>query len=222
MPGLGADQQVRRGLPRTPLLRRLRVGRRLRAARDRPRQGAVRRRARQRAAALRLAGQRGRLPRAAGAGRDDHGPLARARRPPDPRHEDQRVRAAVRHRRLRGRPREQPDRHGRGRPHRARAPAEAAAGGLVGLSAPARLRALSRDRRRGRRAADGRHGPLRRPRRRRAAPQPDRVRRGRGHDHDPQDARRPARGSDPLQARSTPRRSTRPCSPASRAARSST
>ena len=68
----------------------------------------------------------------------------------------------VRHRRLRGRPREQPDRHGRGRPHRARAPPEAAARRLVGLSAPARLRALPGDRRRGRRAADGRHGALRR------------------------------------------------------------
>ena len=45
---LGADQQVRRGLPRPPLLRRLRGGRRRRAAGDRPRQGAVRRRARQR------------------------------------------------------------------------------------------------------------------------------------------------------------------------------
>ncbi len=76
---------------------------------------------------------------------------------------------------VRGRSREQPDRHGRGRPHRARAPAEAAARRLVGVPAPARLRALSRDRRRGRRAADGRHGALRRSRRRRPAPQPARA-----------------------------------------------
>jgi len=63
-----------------------------------------------------------------------------------------------------------------------------------------RLRALPRDRRRGRRAADGRHGPLRGPGRRRSPPQPGRVRRRRGHDNDPQDARRTSRGRDPLQA----------------------
>ena len=67
--GLGADQQVRRGLPGQALLRRLRGRRRRRAARDRPRQGAVRRRARQRPAARRRAGQQRRLPRAARAGR---------------------------------------------------------------------------------------------------------------------------------------------------------
>ena len=44
--------------------------------------------------------------------------------------------------------------------------------GLVGLPPPARLRPLPGDRRRGRRGADGRHGPLRRSRRRRAAPEP--------------------------------------------------
>ena len=46
------------------------------------------------------------------------------RRPPHARHEDQRLRAPVRHRALRGRPRDEPDRHGRGRAHRPRAPAE--------------------------------------------------------------------------------------------------
>ena len=74
VPGRGADQQVRRGLPGQALLRRLRVRRRHRAARDRPREVAVRRRARQRPAARRRAGQHGRLPRAAAAGRHDHGP----------------------------------------------------------------------------------------------------------------------------------------------------
>ena len=103
--------------------------------------------------------------------RHDHGAVAGTRRPSHAWHEDQRLRAPVRHRRLRGGPREQPDRHGRGGPHRARASPEAAAGRLVGISAPARLRALSRDRRRGRRAADGRHGALRRPRCRGPAPQ---------------------------------------------------
>ena len=57
---------------------------------------------------------------------------------------------------------------------------------LVGLSAPARLRRLPRDRRLGRGEADGRHGPLRRPRRRRRASQPGPARRRR-HDDDPQD-----------------------------------
>ena len=86
------------GYPGQALLRRLRARRRRRAARDRPRQGAVRRRARQRPAARRRAGQRVRLPRAAAAGRHDHGPRAPARRPPEPRHEDQRVGPPVRHR----------------------------------------------------------------------------------------------------------------------------
>ena len=67
--GLGAHQQVRRGLPRQALLRRLRARRRRRDAGHRPRQGAVRRRARQRAAALRRPGQHGRATGDAGAGR---------------------------------------------------------------------------------------------------------------------------------------------------------
>ena len=154
-------------------------------------------------------------------GRHDHGAVAGPRRTPHPRHAPERLRAPVQRGRLRGRPRQQPDRHGRGRPHRPRGAAEAAAGGLVGVSPPARLRALPGDRRRGRRPADGRHGPLRRPRRRRAAPQPGRARRRRHHDH-PQDPRRPPRGDHPVPARSTPRRSTRRSSPASREARWST
>ena len=47
------------------------------------------------------------------------------------------------------------------------------------------------------RQADGRHGPLRRPGRRRRAPQPGRARRRR-HDDDPQDPLRPAQRDDPL------------------------
>ena len=91
---------------------------------------------------------------------------------------------------------------------RARAQAEADRRRLVGLPAPARLRALPRDRRRGRRAADGRHGALRRARRRRPAPEPGAARRRRHH-HDPQDDRRRPRRHDPVPTRSTPRRSTR-------------
>ena len=62
--GLVAHEQVRRGLPREALLRRLRGRRSGRAARDRPREGALRRRARERPAALRLPGQHGGLLRA--------------------------------------------------------------------------------------------------------------------------------------------------------------
>ena len=65
VPGQRADEQVRRGLSGPALLRRLRVRRHRRAARDRPRQGAVRGRARERPAARRRAGQHRRLPRAA-------------------------------------------------------------------------------------------------------------------------------------------------------------
>ena len=60
---------------------------------------------------------------------------------------------------------------------------------LVGLPAPARLPALPRDRRLGGRAADGRHGALRRARGGRGAPEPGAVLR-RGHHHHAQDARR--------------------------------
>ena len=66
---------------------------------------------------------------------------------------------------------------------------------LLGLPAPGQLRQDARDRRRGRRDADGRHGPLRRPGRRQGVHR----RRGPGaarprHDHDdPQVAARPAR-----------------------------
>ena len=169
------------GYPGQALLRRLRVHRRDRAARDRPREGAVRRRARERPAARGRAGQHGRLPRAAAAGRPDHGPQPPARRPSQPRHEDQRLRPALRHRPVRGLARGPPDRHGRGRAPGQGAPPEAAAGGLVGLLARPRLPALPRDRRRGRRAADGRHGALRRPRRGGHPPEPGPVRRRRHH-----------------------------------------
>ena len=50
----------------------------------------------------------------------------------------------------------------------------------------------------GRGDADGRHGPLRRPRRRRRAPEPDRARRRR-HDDDPQDPLRAAQRHGALQ-----------------------
>ena len=55
-------------------------------------------------------------------------------------------------------------------------PAEADPRRLVGLSAPARLRPLPRDRRLGRRLPRRRHGPLRRPGGRRGAPEPGALR----------------------------------------------
>ena len=122
--GLGADQQVRRGLPRPPLLRRLRGGRRRRAAGDRSRQGALRRRPRQRPAARRRAGQQRRLLRPAAARRHDPRPRPRPRRPPQPRDENQRLGQVLQPGRLPRAPRGLLGRHGRGRAPRRRAQAE--------------------------------------------------------------------------------------------------
>ncbi len=169
---LGADQQVRRGLPGPPLLRRLRGGRRRRAAGDRPCQGAIRRRARQRPVPLRSAGQQRRLHGAARTRGHLPRPRSRPRRPPQSRDEDQRLRHALQPGPVPRQQRRSAGRHGRGRRACRGAQAEADRRRLVRLPAPARLRRLPRDRRLGRRQADGRHGPLRRPRRRRRAPQP--------------------------------------------------
>ena len=75
---------------------------------------------------------------------------------------------------------------------RAGAPAEAHHRRRLGDPAADRLREVPRDRRLRRRLPDGRHGAFRRPRGRRAAPEPDRAR-ARGDDHHPQDPARPAR-----------------------------
>ena len=69
--------------------------------------------------------------------------------------------------------------------------------GWSAYSALPRLRALPRDRRRGRRAADGRHGALRRARGGGPASEPGAVRRRR-HDDGAQDDRRRARRADPV------------------------
>ena len=89
-------------------------------------------------------------------------------------------------------------RHGAGGAPGEGAQAEGDRGRVVGLSAPPRLRRVSPHRRRGRSEAVRRHGALRGPRRGRRAPESGAARR-RGHDHDAQDARRPARRPDPLQ-----------------------
>ena len=188
------------GYPGQALLRRLRGGRRRRAAGDRPRQGTVRGRLRQRPAARRRAGQQRRLHGDARARRHDHGHGPRPRRPPHPRDEAQRLGQALRGRPVPRPPRGLPRRHGRGRGARRRAPAEGDRRRLVGLPAAARLRRLPRDRRFGRREADGRHGAFRRPGGRRRAPEPGRGR-ARDHDHGPQDALRTAQRDDPDQRR---------------------
>ena len=123
--GLGADQQVRRGLSGQALLRRLRVRRRRRDAGDRARQEAVRRGLRQRPAELRQPDEPGGVPGAARAGRHLHGPRPRRRRPPDPRLAGQHVRQVVQGRALRRAPRRPAARLRRGRAHRARGQAEA-------------------------------------------------------------------------------------------------
>ncbi len=95
--GLVADQQVRRGPARQALLRRLRVRGYRRATRPgacaRPLPG---RRARERPAALGRAGQHGGLLQRPRTGRPDHGHEPGPRRPPDPWHGPQLLRAAVR------------------------------------------------------------------------------------------------------------------------------
>ena len=152
---------------------------------------AVRRRARQRAAALGRQRQHVRVPGAARAGRHRARAEPRPRRPPHPRLAGQRQRDSLPLRVVRRR-RRGAHRHGPGARAGARAPAEADRRRHDELPAPARPRAVQGDRRRGRRAADVRHRPPGRPRRRRRPPEPGAVRRRR-HVHDAQDAARAAR-----------------------------
>ena len=129
---------------------------------------------------------------------DSHpGHEARPRRPPQPRDEDQLLRPPVRHRGLRRARGGLAHRHGRAPEAGRGVPAQADPGRLVGLPAPAGLPPLPRDRRLGRRAADGGHGPLRRAGGGGRAPQPRALRR-RGHHHHPQDARRRPWRHDPV------------------------
>ena len=162
LPGLGADEQVRRGLPGQALLRRVRARGRRRDPCDRPGAGALRGRARERAAARRGAGERGRLPRAVRARRHRARDEARPRRPPHARHEDQLLRSPLQHRRVRGARGGLAARLRRARATREGAQAEGHPRRLVGLPARARLPALPRHLRRGRRSPVHRHGALRR------------------------------------------------------------
>ena len=152
-----------------------------------------------------------------------HDPLARAlaRRPPHARAQGQLLRPAVHDRPLRRLARDERRRLRRRARAREGAPAEADRLRRLRLPAHGRDRPLPRDRGRGRRAAALRHGPLRRARRGRAAPEPGRAlptssprRRTRRSP-----ARAPASSSA---ARSTRRRSTARSSRGCRAGRSCT
>ena len=153
-------------------------------------QAAVRCRLRQRAAAFGLAGQPGRVPRAAAAGRHHPRHVAGARRPPHPRRQGQHQRQAVQRRAVR-RQRTGPDRLRRSRAPGAGAQAEDGRRRLQRVFAGHRLGALPRHRRQGRRLPVRRHGPRRRPGRRRRVPEPGAARARRHLDH-AQDPARPA------------------------------
>ena len=149
--GQHAVEQVRRGLPRPALLRRLRGRRPGRGDRHRAGQGAVRRRARQPAAALRRERQPGRLRRVPAAGRHGSSPWRCRTAATSPTAAKvnftgkwfNAVQYGVRpgHRAHRLRPGARP---------RPRAPAQADHLRRLGDPAADRLRRLPRDRRRGR------------------------------------------------------------------------
>ena len=166
-PGSVMTNKYAEGYPGQALLRRLRVRRRRRVAGDRAREAAVRRRARQRAAALGRAGEHGGLLRAAQAGR--HGPRhePRARRPPDARPSAELLRQALHHRPLRRAQGRRADRLRGARAPGARAQAEDDHGRRERLPARDRLRAHRRGRQGDRRAGRHRHGAHRRAGRRR-------------------------------------------------------
>ena len=196
---LACYQQVLRGLPGQALLRGPAVHRPGRGARARAREGALRRRARQRAALLGLAGEPRRLPRVLQARRHRHGHGAAGGRPPHARlerldHRQVLPRGAVR----RAHARPAASTSTRCASSRASEQPEAHLLRRHGDPAHDRLRRLRRDRARGRRDPRRRHRAHRRARRRRRAPVAGRPRR-RGHDDDAQDAARPARRHDHVQ-----------------------
>ena len=195
--GLAPDQQVRRGLPRTPLLRRLRVRGRGRGSGARPGEGALRRGARQRAAPLGRAGQHGGLLRAARAGRYRHGNEPVPRRAPDPRKPGQHVRQVLPLCALRRVARDGAAGLRPGARYRPHLPPQADCRRRERLSPRDRLRPPARNLRRGGREAHGGYGAHRGPRGGGGTHEPDPVQR-RGHDHHAQDPARPARRYDPV------------------------
>ena len=150
--GLGAHQQVRRRLSRQALLRRLRIRGSRRATGHRPRQAAFRRRARQRASALRHAGEYRRVHGGAAAGRHGAGHESGARRPPDARAPAEFFRQDLQVRSLRRAQGHRDDRLRRARAPGRRAQAENDRRGRQRLLAHHRFRAHGGDRRSRRRA----------------------------------------------------------------------
>src|SRR5438270_826680 len=181
--GLGAHQQVRGRLSRQALLWRLRVRGRGRAARDRPGEEALRRRLCQRAAALRLPGERRGLPRAGAARGSDPRHEPRPRRTPDARRQGQLLREAVPRRAVRHPPRDRRDRLRAGTAARRAAPAEDDRRRLFRLLAGHRLGALRNNRPRRRRVFRGGHGARRGAGGGRPLPEPAPARRRRDHHH---------------------------------------
>ncbi len=199
-------QQIRRGLSRPSLLRRLRSHRHDRRAGPPTGLRALRLRACQRPAARRLAGQHGGLPHRAQAGRhlsrNEPGPG----RTPDARQSGEFLGAALQRGRLR-RARERPSHRLRSRRQPGpRAQAETDRRRRECLSPGNRPCQVRGDRPLGRCATDGRHGPLRRAGCGGRAQQP-RPRRRLRHLDLAQDAPRPAVGIRALQggARQGPR-----------------
>ena len=136
---------------------------------------AVRRRARQRPAALRRAGQHVRVRRDAQARRHDPRHEPRPRRPPDARPSAELLGQVLQHRPVRRHEGRRAARLRRAGAARARAPAEDDRRRRQRLSAAVRLSAHPRGGQRSRRAGDDRHGAHRGPRRRRRASEPGPV-----------------------------------------------
>ena len=162
-----------------------------------PREGAVRRRARERAAARRRAGEHGRLLRGAQARRPRARALARPRRASHTRPEGQLLREALRVPPLRRLARDDAGRLRRGARDREGRTADADRVRRLRVPAHRRDRQVPRDRGRGRRAADVRHGALRRPRRSGPASEPGPALRLR-HLDEHKTLAGPARGIRPL------------------------
>ena len=190
---LGANQQVRRGLPGQALLRRQRARRRGRGPGSREGQGFVRRGSRQRATPCRCQRQHGRLSSGAGTRRHGAGHETRPGWSPHPRLASQLQRAPLRLRVLRRDAQRRADRHGRSSRPGAGPPPEADRCGGHGLPPDHRTGSASGDRRGGRSPAHVRRRPHRRAHRGRRPPQPGALLRHR-HLHHPQDpARSPGR-----------------------------
>ncbi len=142
------------------------------------------------------------------------------RRTPDPRPPRQLLRQELQSGGLRPRPRNRPDQLRRNGAAGPRAQAENAHRRLLRLFPHQGLGPHARHRRQDRRLVLGRYGPHRRPGRRRGLSQPPAAC-PRRHQHHPQDPARPQRRASvwPRDSRKTsPRNSTPPYSPASRAA----